>query len=80
MLQPKWDSTWAEIIDYSNLSAWHSMSASAPATMVACTNNVKVLNGVLSTLDMHEFVFEQLMGLVDALGCACALSTQISSN
>jgi len=80
MLQPKWNSTWAAIIDHSNLSAWHSISASAPTTIVTYTNNAEVLNSVLSTQDMHKFVFGQLMGLVNALGCACVLPTQISSN
>jgi len=56
------------------------MSASAPTTIVAYTNKVEVLNSVLSTQDMHKFVFGQLMGLVNALGCACVLPTQISSN
>ena len=49
------------------------MSASAPATTVACTNDAEVLDGVLGALDTHEFVFGRLVSLADALGCASAL-------
>ncbi|KAI0287852.1 hypothetical protein BC826DRAFT_734328 [Russula brevipes] len=39
--------------------------APAPATTVAYTNDVEVLDGMLSVLDTHEFVFSRLMGLAD---------------
>ncbi len=78
---PNGDSARAAIVDHGNPGAWHGMSASAPATTVACTNDAEVLDGVLGALDTHEFVFGRLMGLADALGCASALpSTRISSN
>jgi RNA exonuclease 1 len=44
-------------------------SAAAPATTVRCTNDAEVLDGVLSVLDSHEFVFARLVGLANALGC-----------
>ncbi|KAI0249684.1 hypothetical protein BJV78DRAFT_1394638 [Lactifluus subvellereus] len=56
------------IVDHGNPGAWHGTSASAPATIVLCTNDMEVLDGVLDVLDRHEFVFARLMGLVDALG------------
>jgi hypothetical protein len=42
---------------------------------VPCTNNTKVLDGVLDVLDAHGFVFAWLIGLADALGCAYSHST-----
>jgi hypothetical protein len=41
-----------------------------PATTVGCMNDAEVVDGVLSMLDSHEFVFARLMGLTDTLGCA----------
>jgi RNA exonuclease 1 len=61
----------AAIVDHGNPGAWHGTSPAAPATTVACTNDAEVLDGVLSVLDTHEFVFARLMGLADALGCMC---------
>ncbi|KAH9958157.1 hypothetical protein BC827DRAFT_1362457 [Russula dissimulans] len=58
----------AAIVDHGNPGAWHGMSASAPATTVACTTDAEVLEGVLGVLDSHQFVFARLMGLADALG------------
>jgi len=58
----------AAIVDHGNPGAWHGTSPAAPATTVACTNDAEVLDGVLSVLDTHEFVFARLMGLADALG------------
>ena len=63
------------IVDHGNPGAWHGTSATAPATTVGCTNDAEVLDGVLSMLDAHEFVFARLMGLTDALGCAYPRST-----
>ena len=62
----------AAIVDHGNPGAWHGTSASAPATTVPCTTDAEVLDGILSVLDTHEFVFARLMGLAGALGCACA--------
>ena len=59
----------AAIVDHGNPGAWHGTSAAAPATTVGCTNDGEVLDGVLSALDSHEFVFARLMGLANALGC-----------
>ena len=33
------------------------MVPAAPATMVPCTTDAEVLEGVLGALDSHEFVF-----------------------
>lgn len=39
------------IADPGNPGAWHGTSAAAPATTVACTSNVDVLEGVLGALN-----------------------------
>jgi RNA exonuclease 1 len=66
------------IVDHGNPGAWHGTSDSSPVTMVQCTNDTEVLlDGVLSVLDAHEFVFARLMGLADAPGCAYSHSTFI---
>jgi RNA exonuclease 1 len=57
------------IVDHGNPGAWHSISAAAPTTTVACRSDAKVVEGVLGALDSHEFVFARLMALADALGC-----------
>ncbi len=59
------------IVDHGNPGAWHGASATAPATTVACTSDAEVLEGVLDSVDSHEFVFARLMALADALGCTC---------
>ena len=69
---PNGGSARAVIVDHGNPGAWHGTSASAPATTVPCTTDAEVLDGILGALDTHEFVFARLMGLADALGCACA--------
>jgi len=58
------------IVDRGNPGTWHGKSPTEPATSVACANDAEVLDGLLGTLDAHEFVFGRLMGLADALGCA----------
>ncbi|KAN0141724.1 hypothetical protein V8E53_000186 [Lactarius tabidus] len=56
------------IVDHGNPGAWHSTSATAPATTVACANDAEVLDGLVGALDSHELIFGRLMGLADALG------------
>lgn len=69
---PNGGSARAAIVDHGNPGAWHGTSASAPATAVPCTTDAEVLDGILDSLHTHEFVFARLMGLADALGCACS--------
>ena len=69
---PNGGSARAAIVDHGNPGAWHGTSASAPATTVPCTTDAEVVDGIIGALDTHEFVFARLMGLADALGCACA--------
>ena len=64
---PNGGSTCTVIVDHGNPGAWHSTSASAPATTVPCTTDMEVLDGILGALDTHEFVFAQLMGLANAM-------------
>ncbi|KAN0141701.1 hypothetical protein V8E53_000163 [Lactarius tabidus] len=50
------------IVDHGSPGALHGTSATAHATVVACANDVEVLDGRLGVLDCHKFVFGRLMG------------------
>lgn len=59
------------VVDRGNPSTWHGAKASAT---VACKTDVEVLDGLLETVPIHDFVFGRFMEVAESMECACIIS------
>ncbi|OBZ74580.1 hypothetical protein A0H81_05096 [Grifola frondosa] len=53
------------VVDHGNPAAWHGSKAT---TTIACKSDAEVLEGLLSAMHTHSFVFGRFTALADALG------------
>ncbi|TFK84802.1 ribonuclease H-like protein [Polyporus arcularius HHB13444] len=60
------------VVDHGNPSAWHGQKAT---TCVACSTDAEVLEGLITSLEPHHFLFGRFTALADARGWITAKSS-----
>ncbi|EIN06988.1 ribonuclease H [Punctularia strigosozonata HHB-11173 SS5] len=61
------------VVDHGNPAVMHGSKAT---TVIPCAGDEDVLQGLLSTVPSHAFVFGRFTALADALGCTCTSPLQ----
>lgn len=58
------------VVDHGSPAAWHGQKAT---TCVACKSDDDVLNGLVDSIESHQFLFGRFTALADARGCKLRL-------